>query len=372
MLSSNSRIKIFFVDHTPFIGGAQLCLAEHVRALDKSHFEPFIVTDKNSPYNAIYDQTGATILLMDLVVFNRPTMAYHVARSLRQFQRLVQQEKPSVVVANTTKALIVTSLSKGNYALISYLRDYNYRKWLVDILGRRVDKFLTVSDSIKDFYAGKGPKFETVYLGSDMYGELQNVSRERIERWKGENGIKKDDIVIGYAGRLVAWKGAQILTEAALKLHNPHVKLLLFGTGQGQEENIEDDLHQLVTKEHAQEQVIFPGFIKDRALIYALSDIFVLASYEPEPFATNVIEAAQSHLPIVATDIGGTAEFVRDHENGLLVKPKSVDEMKDALKALIQDRLLAKKLGDKAYEDGMQFTEENLARKLEKIYNQYS
>ena len=53
---------------------------------------------------------------------------------------------------------------------------------------------------------------------------------------------------------------------------------------------------------------------------------------------------AQSRLPIIATNIGGTAEFIKDHENGMLVKPQSVEEMKNALQILIDDDNLSKKL----------------------------
>ncbi len=97
-------------------------------------------------------------------------------------------------------------------------------------------------------------------------------------------------------------------------------------------------------------------------------DIFVLPSKSPEPFATNVIEAAMTKLAIVATNIGGTPEFIKHNKNGLLVKPNDSSSLRGALIRLIRDKKLAKKLANQAFSDSQKFSEENLARRLETIY----
>jgi glycosyltransferase involved in cell wall biosynthesis len=95
------------------------------------------------------------------------------------------------------------------------------------------------------------------------------------------------------------------------------------------------------------DRVHFIGAISNHELprIYASADIFILPSAETENAGLVLLEAMASGLPVVATRIGGTAEIVRDYTDGILVSPRDSQELASAINILINDKALAKQMG---------------------------
>ena len=89
------------------------------------------------------------------------------------------------------------------------------------------------------------------------------------------------------------------------------------------------------------------GERKDAGAVLSLLDIFVLPSlWEGLPYA--LIEAAAMGKPIVASDIDGVREVIRDGETGLLVPPADPGALSSAVLRLLKDKELAMKLGRNA------------------------
>ena len=85
-----------------------------------------------------------------------------------------------------------------------------------------------------------------------------------------------------------------------------------------------------------------------RALeILAGSDVAVLPSRE-EGVSTVLLEAMALKIPVVATKVGGTIEVVKDGYDAVLIDPR-VEELEKAVRVLLEDRSLAKKLIENAY-----------------------
>ncbi|MBA6288672.1 glycosyltransferase family 4 protein [Colwellia sp. MB3u-4] len=77
---------------------------------------------------------------------------------------------------------------------------------------------------------------------------------------------------------------------------------------------------------------------------FQCADVFVFPSYR-EGFGNVAIEASAMELPVIAFDVIGCRESVMDNYTGILVKSKSVEELSSAMRTLIKDEKLAKKLG---------------------------
>ena len=115
-------------------------------------------------------------------------------------------------------------------------------------------------------------------------------------------------------------------------------------------------------------QVHFEGFTDEVEIWYKTFDAFVHASILPEPFATTVIEASFAHLPIVATNTGGTPEFIEDEKNGLLVEPEK-ESLAEALGKLVNDAALREELGEAAFQKASSgYTEEKITKEFERVY----
>ena len=76
------------------------------------------------------------------------------------------------------------------------------------------------------------------------------------------------------------------------------------------------------------------------------SDIYAMPSiFEDESFGVAAIEASATGLPVVASSVGGVPEVIRNNITGFLVKKNNIGELVAALKKLIEDYELRKKMG---------------------------
>ncbi|MDJ0593519.1 MAG: glycosyltransferase family 4 protein [Pleurocapsa sp. MO_226.B13] len=83
--------------------------------------------------------------------------------------------------------------------------------------------------------------------------------------------------------------------------------------------------------------------------LYSTSDIFVLPSLK-ETFGIVLVEAMHYKLPIVTTNVSAMPDLVQDGQNGLLVPPKNSQALANALKTLMTEPELRKKMGEQGYQ----------------------
>ena len=133
--------------------------------------------------------------------------------------------------------------------------------------------------------------------------------------------------------------------------------------GQGPEEM---NLRKMVQDLGLEDQVVFTGFVPDNQLpsIYTSCDIFVMASREipgrldlVEGFGISFLEASASGLPVVAGDSGGISDAVQHGKTGLLVNPDNPEDIASAIKCLLTDDNLARRLGN----EGRRWTETEMS-----------
>jgi phosphatidylinositol alpha-1,6-mannosyltransferase len=161
-------------------------------------------------------------------------------------------------------------------------------------------------------------------------------------------------------------KQQKLLTVARLDLNKGHdyvLKALAILKEQGLTPNYtivgqgpeEMSLRKMVQDLGLEDQVVFTGFVPDNQLpaIYTSCDIFVMASREipgrldlVEGFGISFLEASASGLPVVAGDSGGISDAVQNGKTGLLVNPDDPEEIAFAIKRVLTDNSLARRLGN--------------------------
>jgi glycosyltransferase involved in cell wall biosynthesis len=104
---------------------------------------------------------------------------------------------------------------------------------------------------------------------------------------------------------------------------------------------LEDEAERLGVRE----RVVFAGYRPDATALLAELDVFVLPSWV-EGLPIVVLEAMAQRKPVVATPVGGTPELVADGETGLLVPPRDPEALAAALRRLLEDPDLARRLGE--------------------------
>ena len=137
-------------------------------------------------------------------------------------------------------------------------------------------------------------------------------------------------------------KGIRELIDSFLLLSEGFPKLRLIIVGDYDIRNQPPQYYIDVIKNHP--MIHHVGWQTNIEDYYAAMDIFVMPSYR-EGFCKSNIEASGMELPVVATDIIGCSESVKDGVSGLLVPPRDSHALADAIEKLLTDEELAKKLG---------------------------
>jgi glycosyltransferase involved in cell wall biosynthesis len=139
-------------------------------------------------------------------------------------------------------------------------------------------------------------------------------------------------------------KGVGELVDAARLLQRRGVSLRVVLVGSPDPENPASIPERQLRDWHASGDVAWWGERSDVAKIWADCHIAVLPSYR-EGLPKSLLEAAACGRPLVATDVSGCREVVRDGATGLLVPPRDARALADALERLATDRDLRHRLG---------------------------
>jgi colanic acid/amylovoran biosynthesis glycosyltransferase len=177
-------------------------------------------------------------------------------------------------------------------------------------------------------------KMHVVRLGVDTE-EFKPVARDA-----------KLPLQIVCVGRLVPAKGQHILLRAFahLRSRGHAVHLTLIGHGPDR-----PSLEREAAEHNLTDHVTFCGALnhdQTREKI-ARADIFTLASFA-EGIPVALMEAMASGVPCVSTSVAGIPELIRDHIDGLLVPPSSVEAFAFAMESLVVDRDLRERLSASA------------------------
>lgn len=136
---------------------------------------------------------------------------------------------------------------------------------------------------------------------------------QRIKFYKEKFGIRDDDFVVVFAGRIVSEKGALETIEAVKMCARSNIKLLIVGGGFYSSDVV--DNYALKLRELAEpikDRIIFTGYIAydDMPSVYQVGNVAVLPSVWDEPAGMTMVEAAVAGLPLITTFSGGIPEYI--------------------------------------------------------------
>jgi glycosyltransferase involved in cell wall biosynthesis len=218
-------------------------------------------------------------------------------------------------------------------------------------------------EKIQKHYAIDPGKIRIVPNGVDTEKFKPN---ENIQAVRKQFELGNEPTVL-FVGSLIQRKGLHFLVEAAKKIvkEQPDTKFLIVGEGP-----IKKQLTVSIESSSLLDSFKFLGNVKDDLLpsIYNCADVFVLPSVQ-EGQGIVLLEAQASGKPVVAFDVGGVDETVRNNETGLLVERGNSDALEEGLMKLLSDKPLREKIGAK----GREFVTENFtwnicAQKMLKVY----
>ena len=199
----------------------------------------------------------------------------------------------------------------------------------------RGDRVIAISDyvasHVRERYGVPPERLRTIHRGVDLEAfDPRAVGPERLaaltELWQVPAGTK----LVMLPARLARRKGHVLLVEAIRRMSRHDFVCLLVGlvdrmTGYTRE------VEAGIGAAGLNGVIRLVGGCRDMPAAYALADVVVAPSIEPEPFGRVAIEAQAMGRPVVAADIGGLSETVMPAATGWLVPPNDADALAQAL-----------------------------------------
>ncbi|MES2480143.1 MAG: glycosyltransferase family 4 protein [Bacteroidota bacterium] len=266
--------------------------------------------------------------------------------------RLLLKQKPDIVHCHLLTASIL-GLSAAKFAGIRqriYTRhhsDYHFRyfpkgvkwdKWCNRLATKIIAPSHAVKTVLTEMEFVPKEKVELIFHGFDL-DYFRNVSLDTVRQVKLKYNPGDKHPVVGVISRFTELKGIQYIIPAFRQLleQYPDALLLLFNANGDYKQQIDAQLAELPSESYNA-----VPFENELAAVYALFDVFVQASTDTliESFGQTYIEALACGVPSVFTLAGVAPDFIKDHENAIVVPFKDADAInKGILEILDKDEL---------------------------------
>lgn len=280
-------------------------------------------------------------------------------KSVWQLYKIFKKEKPQIVHTHTPKAGTVGMLAaklavvphrlhtvaglpllvvKGKKRkLLDFVEKITYACatkvypnsfGLYDII---LENKYTVKNKLKVIGKGSSNGIDTSHFDPKLFSE------EQKQELKNSLGIKPDDFVYVFVGRLVKDKGINELINAfsqIRKFANSQIcKLVLVGIF---ERELDPLLPETLKEIETNPNIISVGFQKDVRPYFAISDCLVFPSYR-EGFPNVVLQAGAMGLPSIVSDINGCNEIVENGYNGFIIPVQNQEKLHEKMLFLLQN-----------------------------------
>jgi teichuronic acid biosynthesis glycosyltransferase TuaC len=351
-----AQTKLCIVTHTflPHVGGIEKVVNEQSKRLLYKNFEPMIVTNRiGTPQK--YRVDGVNVECYESlntgfrlgIPYSIPTIG-----SFPTFLKAVNSCK--IIHAHGHPYL--TSLAAGKLAkmyakpfvltqhntFIEYNNLFDEVERLNDLtVGKQnlrdADRIIAVSEATKDYVlrlGAKPKKVKVLHNGVDL--EKFRPRAKKREEMRRKLGISESAIVVLTVRRLVYKNGVDTLIEGANIAVKKNPRIVFLAVGKGPDS---DGVKLRIQQLGIEDNFKLAGFVSDADLpsYYNAADMFVLPSKSGEGLPLVALEAMACALPVIATDVGGIGEVLKE-DYGKLVPPN-------------QPELLAKAVLDFAAQD---------------------
>jgi glycosyltransferase involved in cell wall biosynthesis len=178
------------------------------------------------------------------------------------------------------------------------------------------------------------------------------------------------NVIILALGRLVSYKGLDILIRAFKEASESREDMYLAIGGEGP---LDGALMKLTRSLNLVDKIGFLGYVPDQDLVDLIntSDIVVSSAVSDlENVPIVILDAMACGKPVIATDVGGAREQVENKRVGIIVPPKRIDKLAEAMERLIDDKGLREEYGRQARKYAESISWSEIAKGTLRIYQE--
>ena len=353
-------IRILNVLFEERLGGPQLRVLQVAQELKKRGYETIVALPKGDPHFARrLGHASIPFYEFDLVRLRRSLDPRLHLRFVARFgsnvaglRRLIRREEISLVHTNGLMNLQAALAARLEGApLVWHLNDVFtppfLRALLVPLVRRWAGRIAVASRAVADCcfrdVSAIEDHLQLLYAPVDLWEFHPGVSGARVRQ---EFEISPDAPVIGLVANVCPGKGHEYFLDATSQIQRryPQAKFLVVGGKLENRRDFWDALQQQTARLQLQHDVMFTGRRNDVPQLLRAMTVCVQAS-ESEACPMAVLEASACGLPVVATNVGGTAELVEHGVTGILIEPREPAQIARAVLRLLDSPAEARQMG---------------------------
>ena len=347
IVSSMKKVRIMHIAQAN--GGVDRYIKTLLKYIDTNQFENMIVCSQG--YNE-KDYEGLVVGFEQLEM-SRTIGAKDLIVAVK-VRRLIKKYHPDVVYCHSSKAGAIGRIA--NIGLNSKCI-YNPHGWAFKMrcskINRKIytliewffaffcDKIICISDSEKEAAVKKKicteSKLKVIYNGVDI--DEYEKSKGSIIR-KSDLQIPEDAFVVGMVGRISQQKAPDVFVKAAKlikqDIHNVH--FIIVGSGE-----MENQIRTYAKNNGLDSCLHIIGWVDNPMSYVKLFDVACLLS-RWEGFGLVLAEYMLAEKPIVATNVDGISNVIKNNKNGLLIVPDDESDAYRAIRKLLFDSNLRERL----------------------------
>ena len=283
-------------------------------------------------------------------------------KAIFRIKKIIKNIKPDVVYMHSSKAGGVGRLAMlfnfktkkiynaHGWAFNAEINGKKSKKYVIieKILALRTDCIINISKSeydsaIKNKIA-KPSKMCVINNCIDVK-KFENCEKYRIET-RNKYLVKDEEILIGDVGRISEQKDPITFIKAAKLVHDkyPNTKFMYVGAG-----NLAEDVMNYAKENNFEQNVIITGWTSNVEQYIPAIDIAVLPS-KWEGFGLVLLEYMACKKPIVATNVGGIADIIKEGENGYLTNCSDYKKLSEKICNYIENQDEIKRITNENYQ----------------------
>ncbi len=370
---------ILYLNHVSYLGGAEIALLDLLRGLNTDRYEPAACVPEGPLAEELHGLGIRVVSISPLPGLNRYTLAKCACLAPRLIAR-VKHEKPDVIHANTNWTSFYAGILSHalNIPTAAQIRDMEPPGRMGSVLWRQNSRLLAISGAVKHYLINEGVPAHQIALihdGVDLAQYPPDMASNAVDFGTRASCPHREggQVVIAIIGQIGQRKGHLYLLQAVSELVNTYPFLHLWIVGKEpahSREQYTEQIQHTIAGQQLEPFVRVLGFRADIPDILRQIDMLILPSLQ-EPFGKIVVEAMAMGKPVIASQVGGVPEIVVDGETGILVPPRNVEAIRQAVEQLLihpEKRRQMGQAGRKRVE--RHFRIEQTVSKTEQIYEQ--
>jgi len=335
------KIKLLHVTSSLKIGGAEAVLVNIIKKLGDREFDHHVIFFHDGPNVEQVERLGAKVYRVKGIV-----SLYDPVFFMRLFF-LIKKLSPNIIhsllwSANIAARVIAWFLQIPNVSVyhLDIFHDGVFRTYVDRVTRKMANLIIAVSDDVAKSLGDPKSynRIKIVKNGVDVSEVFKKSAEDSISR--ESVGLMLGNLVIGSVGRLHAQKNYNLLLKSFSIVNKefPQTRLVIVGVGP-QEDLLKNMAKQLGVEEHVR------FIVGKRAYgYYPIFDIFVQPS-DKEGLSIALLEAMLFGLPCIVTSSNGHHPVIFNKKNGIITSVGDKQMLASAIASLIQDGMLAKKIG---------------------------